>query len=71
MNERGTTQKEVKSTIKEGEQFPAKYNRTGFRRNFPFQSKWRGKHFNIKQVEAYTIQDGSDLLVITVITHYF
>ena len=71
IKERGTTKKEVKATIKNGEQFSAKYNRTGFRRNFPFQGEWRGKHYNIKQVEAYTIQDGSDWLVITVIIRYF
>ena len=71
MSERGTTKKEVKATFKNGEQFSAKYGRTGFRRNFPFEAKWRGKHYNTKQVEVYTIQDGSDWLVITVITRFF
>ena len=35
MKERGTTESEVKATIEHGEQFPAKFNRIGFRRNFP------------------------------------
>lgn len=39
MKERGATEDEVKSAIKEGEQFPAKFNRTGFRRNFSFNGE--------------------------------
>lgn len=59
------------ATVETGEQFPAKYNRTGFRRNFPFNGKWRKKFYNTKQVEVYAIRNGSDWLVITVITRYF
>lgn len=71
MYERGATKEEVISAIKAGEQFPAKYERAGFRRNFPFNSKWRGKHYNTKQVEAYAVKEGNGWLVITVITRYF
>jgi len=34
--ERGATEAEVIETVRKGERFPAKYGRTGFRRNFPF-----------------------------------
>jgi hypothetical protein len=34
--ERGATEDEVIATITDGERFPARFNRTGFRRNFPF-----------------------------------
>jgi hypothetical protein len=71
MVERGTTENEVKSTIDQGEQFPAKFGRTGFRRNFSFDSEWRGKYYANKQLEVYAIQNGNDWLVITIITRYF
>ena len=71
MRERGTTEDEVKNTIRQGEQFPAKFNRTGFRRNFLFDSKWRGKHYRTKQVETYAVREGADWVVITIITRYF
>jgi len=71
MNERGATENEVRYTIEHGEQFPAKFQRTGFRRNFPFDSTWRGKYYKIKQVEVYAIQEGTDWIVITIITRYF
>ena len=71
LGERGTTEDEVKAAVEQGEKFLAKYGRTGFRRNFPFDKEWRGKHYRTKQVEAYAVQEGADWLVITIITRYF
>ncbi len=71
MQERGATDDEVQATVERGERFPAKFGRTGFRRNFVFDSQWRGKHYGTKQVEAYAVQKNSDWLVITIITRYF
>ena len=71
MKERGASRDEVKATIEKGEQFPAKFGRSGFRRNFPFDGKWGGRDYGTKQVEVYAIEEGSDWLVITVITRYF
>jgi len=69
--ERGATEEEVIATIKEGETFPAKYGRTGFRRNFSAGGTWRGKQYATKQVEAYAVREGNDWLVITMIIRYF
>jgi hypothetical protein len=71
MQERGATEDEVKATVEQGEQFPARFGRTGFRRNFPFDSQWHGRYYRTKQVEAYTVREGANWLVITVVTHYF
>ena len=51
--ERGTTEDEVAATVQSGEQFPAKFGRAGFRRNFSFGGEWRGRRYATKQVEAY------------------
>jgi hypothetical protein len=71
MEERGTTEEEVKAAVEQGEQFPAKFNRTGFRRNFSFDNKWRGKYYKTKQVEAYAVREDTDWVVITALTRYF
>ncbi len=71
MEERGATEDEVEITVTQGEQFPAKFDRTGFRRNFPFGSEWRGKYYRTKQVEVYAVREDTEWLVITVITRYF
>ncbi len=69
--ERGATETEVIAAVEEGEPFPAKYGRTGFRRNFPFNGILRGEHFLVRQVEAYAVKEDADWIVVTVITRYF
>lgn len=69
--ERGVTLEEMRATIEHGEKFPAKFGRTGFRRNFPFDQEWRDKRYKTKQVEAYAVPEGPDWLVLTVITRFF
>ena len=39
MEERNATENEVIATIEEGEEFPAKFGRAGFRRNFSFDAR--------------------------------
>jgi hypothetical protein len=69
--ERGATEGEVLATVEQGERFAAKFGRTGFRRNFPFEGLWRGRRYAPKQVEAYAVEDESAWLVITVVVKYF
>jgi hypothetical protein len=70
MIERGATEEDVIAKVEEGERFPARFGRTGFRRNFPFGGEWRGRQFATKQVEAYAVEEDG-WLVITVIVKYF
>lgn len=49
MAERGTTEEDVVATVLEGEQFPAKFGRTGFRRNFAFDGEWHGRRYATRQ----------------------
>jgi hypothetical protein len=71
MTERGATEDEVVSTIEKGEIFPAKFGRTGFRRNFHFDGTWRGRHCTTKQIEAYAMKEDEGWIVITVITRFW
>lgn len=71
MRERGATEEEIRLTVKGGEQFPAKYGRIGFRRNFSFSGTWRGKRYATKQVEVYTVMEDQVCVIITVIVRYF
>ena len=76
MGERGASAEEVAATIREGEQFPAKFGRQGFRRNFVFEAVWRGRRYHIKQIEIKQIEvfatwEDGDWLVISIIVKYF
>ena len=54
MAERGTTKEEVALTVEEGERFDAKLGRVGFRRNFVFDSEWRGTYYKTNQYCLYS-----------------
>jgi hypothetical protein len=69
--ERGATEAEAVATVQAGERFPAKFGRTGFRRNFHFGGVWRGRRYATKQVEAYAVEESDAWLVITVIVKYY
>jgi hypothetical protein len=71
LTERGATEAEVFATVSGGEQFSAKFGRTGFRRNLAFQRQWRGRSFATKQVTAFAVREEEGWLVITVIVRYF
>jgi Protein of unknown function (DUF2283) len=45
-------------TVTRGEQFPAKFRRIGFRRNFSFQTQWRGQFYATKQLTAIAAREG-------------
>ncbi len=51
--ERGASEAEAITTVTNGEQFPAKFGRTGFRRNFAYQKQWRGRFYTTKQILAF------------------
>ena len=70
MEERGVTEDEVRATVEGGESFPAKFGRTGFRRSFSFDREWKGRYYEVKQLEAYAVREGPDWLVLTLITRF-
>ena len=71
MIERGVTEDEVRSTIREGERFAVKFGRSGFRRNFPFEREWNGRRYQTKQVEVIAVEENEGWLVITIISRFF
>lgn len=70
MAERRATPEEVIQTVLRGQQFEAKRGRTGFRLDLTFDADWRGRHYAVKQIEAYAAENDG-WLVITFITKYF
>jgi hypothetical protein len=71
MRERGTNAEEIEKTIETGERFPAKFGRTGFRRNFPFNGIWNKKEYKTKQVEVIAVNEGGDWIAVTTLVKYF
>jgi len=71
LTNRGTFQEEVKSVINQGEIIPAKKGRIAFRKNFVFNSMWKEKYYEIKQVIPIVKEEADKYIVITVYVFYF
>jgi len=62
---------EVRATVEHGEEYPVRFGRSGFRRNFAFEGEWRGKYYRTKQLEVIAVAEGDRWLALTVIVRYF
>jgi len=71
LNDRGTSKEEVEKAIREGERVPAKAGRIAFRKNFLFNSSWKGKHYKLKQVMPIVVEKKEQWIVVTVYVFYF
>lgn len=71
MAERGATESEIIAAVERGERFPAKFGRTGFRRNFVYEQEWRDRFYRTKQLEVIAVAEDDDWLALTVIVRYF
>ena len=69
--ERGAEESEVTAAIEWGPREPARHGRMLCRLTFPFGGVWRGKPYAEKQVAAVIEETPTDIVVITVIAHYF
>ncbi|MCH9036419.1 MAG: DUF4258 domain-containing protein [Chloroflexi bacterium] len=50
MPDRGATQQDVEIAINSGERISVKHERLAFRKNLPFESTWKGRYYETKQV---------------------
>lgn len=71
MFDRGASESEVKVAISTGNPEPARKGRIMFRKNFGFNSWWRGRHYAVKQVAPIVTEETDRLVVVTVYVYYF
>jgi len=69
--DRGTSEEEIKLSIRDGEEGPAKKGRKAYRKNFNFESYWKGKYYSTKQVIPIVKEESDRIVVITVYVYYF
>ncbi len=64
--DRGSSREEVEASVRLGERIPAKQGRIAFRKTFAFDSEWKGKHYEAKQVMPIVVEEADALVVVTV-----
>lgn len=68
---RGTTEEEVKDTIRTCKWEPAELNRMECRKNLRYDKNWNDKHYRTKQVQPIFVEEENEIVVVTVYTYYF
>ena len=68
--ERGATLKEIKDVIKTGFSIPAKRERAGKAKVYPFNKKRLGKYYQQKRIEIFYTVEGSMIITVTVYVFY-
>lgn len=69
--ERGGKEEEVLEAIRSADWQPARMGRFECRKNFEFNSTWRGKFYESKQVRPIFVDEPSEIVVVTVYVFYF
>jgi hypothetical protein len=66
MIDRGASKEEVEIAIRTGESSPAKKGRLSFRKNFSYNTIWKGKLYQVKQVMPIVVEESDRFVVVTV-----
>lgn len=68
---RGVSEEEVAAAVQSGKWEPAAGNRLECRRDFPFDDEWNGKQYQTKQVRPIFVDEGEEIVIVTVYSYYF
>jgi len=71
MEERGASKEEVQRAIENGRMLPAKFGRRISGMTFPYGDYWREQFYEHKHIEVYSVGEGEDIIVVTVVVKYF
>lgn len=69
-NERGATESEITTAIKQSIWLPAKNNKFESKYIFQYNAEWGGKFYAIKEVRPIFVEESNEIVVVTVITYY-
>ena len=71
MEQRGITEEEVRTTMRQGwKASDAKPGTVGRTLVFPYNAEWEGTQYQEKEVTVYYKVDGDDLVLLTAIARY-
>lgn len=68
---RGTTEEEIKETIRTKPWVPSELGRLECRKDFVYNGIWNGKYYATKQVRPIFVEEEAEIIVVTVYVYYF
>lgn len=71
MRKRGAKQSEIEQVIRTAEWERARQERFEAKLDFPYNDRWNGEYYQIKQVNPVFVIENNKIIVITVYVFYF
>ena len=71
LRQRGADEKQVVEAIRNERWERAKLGRLECRRNFPFNSVWKGREYQTQQVRPIFVDEPGAIVIVTVYVFYF
>ncbi len=71
LSRRGATEGEVIQAVRGAEWEAADRGRLECRYNFAFDAEWNGTYYTTKQVRPIFVEEGSEIVIVTVYVYFF
>lgn len=71
MLRRGATEQEILDTIRTSPWRQAELGRLECRKDFAYEQDWNGRFYDTKQVRPIFVEEGNEIVVVTVYVYYF
>jgi len=70
VNERGASEDEISVVLLRGQEVKVKKGRRSKELVFDYNKEWLGKHYSQKKVRVIYVEEGDEMVVITVKVYY-
>lgn len=71
MEFRGAVREKVHEAIRTARWGPAELGRLECRKDYPFGAEWNGVRYETKQVRPIFVEEGDEIVVVTIYVYYF
>jgi hypothetical protein len=70
MQERGAREQDVRAAVRTGQREPAQRGPSAYRLQVDFKREWRGRYYDVQEIEAIAAEEDASIVVVTVYTFY-
>lgn len=71
MQERGAQERDVRAAIRTGHRELAQQGLSAYRLEVDFKREWRGRYYDVQEIEAIVAEEDESTVVVTVYTFYY
>ena len=70
MQERGARELDVRAAVRTGQREAAQRGLSAYRLQVDFKREWRGRYYDVQEIEAIAAEEDASIVIVTVYTFY-